>query len=124
VIGVTVGFGPWEGDYQAWTQQEACFVAEGEWFVTVHDSLTIPSSVTLFALEPADGQPLFGQLTAAFGGLPDLTMYVTSEGATFELDASGARATVTDNEATAILPDDTTVEGALAATIACAESAP
>lgn len=124
VIDLTVGFGPWEGEYQAWTGQEACFVAEGEWLVTVHDSLTIPSSVTLFALEPADGEELFGQVTAVFGGLGDISIYVTSESATFAMDASGARATMTDNQATAILPDNTTVEGPLAATITCAELVP
>jgi hypothetical protein len=119
VIDVSLDFGPWAGSYRSWTLDEACFVDEGAWMVTIHDGLAIPSSVTLLAVEATTEDPSMGLFSASFGSVSEPTAYETSRDATFVLDPSG-RATVEDFEAMAFLADGTRATGSLGARIECA----
>ena len=123
VIDIDLDFGPWAGSYAAWTEEDACFVSEGTWMVTLHDPVAIPSSVSFVAAEAEGDEPGFGLLTASFGSLPDMTRYDTSADATIEFTADG-HAAVSDPQAVASLPDGTQVEGTLEAVIECAGVSP
>jgi hypothetical protein len=123
VAEVTLDFGAWAGDYLSWTLEDACFVSDGTWMVTLEDPLTIPRSVSFVGAE-ADGEdPAIGSLAVWFGALPDVTIYQTGADATLELDPAGT-AHIDDQQATASLSDGTTIEGRLEARIACASVSP
>jgi hypothetical protein len=123
VVDLTLEFGAWAGSHRPWTLDDACFISEGSWMVTLHDAFAVPRSVSFVGAE-ADGEdPAIGVLTAWFGQLPEATIYQTSEDAALELDPSG-RARIVDERATARLSDGTTIEGPLEATIECAAVGP
>jgi hypothetical protein len=123
VVDLTLDFGAWAGNYRPWTLEEACFISEGSWMVTLQDAFAVPRSVSFVGAE-ADGEdPSIGVLSARFGQLPEATIYQTSEDATLELDPSG-RARIVDQQATARLSNGTTIEGPLEATIECAAVSP
>ncbi len=123
VIELTLGFGPWAGEHVSWTLEDACFVSDGTWMVAVHDTMAIPSHVSLLAGEATAEDPSIGLFTASFGTPPETTSYESSGGAAFSLDADG-RASVSDAAALARLPDGTQVQGPLEARIACAGIVP
>jgi hypothetical protein len=122
-VELSLDFGPWAGDYVAWTLEDACAISDGTWMVTIHDTMAIPSHVSLLAAEATADDPPVGLFSVALGSTPERTRYETSAAATFELDPDG-QALIGDASAEALLPDGTTAQGALAATIACASVTP
>jgi hypothetical protein len=122
-VALSLDFGPWAGDHVSWTLEDACFVSDGSWMVTVHDALTIPSDVTLIAAAGTPDDPPIGLFGADFGSSPEIVRYETSGTASFALDDHG-HATVSDAAAVAFLPDGTTAHGTLTADLRCARIVP
>jgi hypothetical protein len=124
VFHLTLDFGPWAGEYDAWTLEQACSADDVGWSASFVNPGSIPSSVSLISVdvEGEDAPVVVSSVT--FGAFPDLTLYETSTEASIELDAERGMAQVHDADATVILPDLTESTGSLDVSIECAPVVP